>query len=214
MSARSISLKIKLINKENCLFWKGRVQCSCNNNWIFWKSAMLKLKRWNDYRKAKLKNRVFLVFLSIRAVKFFFFSFRPLLIFFLFIILLLSLSAILQTMKKSLANFFRSTNLSANLIANSLSSINCWKFKIAYSLTRITILSISTQLYSLLIVQLKTSLITSTFIAKKISITSPSSNRFLFFCEAFMRTETRLTILEKSTKFLKYGSIKFLMSFF
>ena len=181
---------------------------------MFWKSAILKLKKWNDYKKTKLKNRVFLMFLSIRVVKILFFNFRLLSIFFLFIILLLLLLTILQTIKKSLTSFFCLISLSTSLITNLFFSINCWKFKIVYSLTRIIILSINTQLYSLLIVQLKTSLIILTFIAKRISIILFSSNKFLFFCETFIRTEIRLTIFKKSTRFLKCDLIKFLMSFF
>ena len=70
------------------------------------------------------KSRFFNVFVNTRR-EIFFFQFSTLINFFLFIILLLLLSAILQTIKKSLTNFFRSTNSSTNLIANSFFSINC-----------------------------------------------------------------------------------------
>ena len=181
---------------------------------MFWRSAMLRLKRWDDYREAKLKNRVFLVFLPIRAVKILFFNFRLLSTSSLFIALLLSLSAVLQTIKRSLTSFFRSTSLSASLIASLPFSTNCWKFRIAYSSTRIIILSISTQLYSLLVVPLRISLVTSTPIAKGILITLSSPSKFSLFCEAFIRTKTRSTMLEESTKLSKCDSIRSLMSFF
>ena len=181
---------------------------------MFWKLTMLRLKKWDDYRKTKLKNRVFLMFLLIRVVKILFFNFRFLSTFFLFIILLLLLLAILQTIKRNLTNFFRSTSLSTNLIVNLFFSIDCWKFRIAYSLTRIIILLINTQLYLLLIVQLKMSLIILTFIAKEILIILFSSNKFLFFCEAFIKTKTRLAMFEKNTRFSKCDLIKLLISFF
>ena len=52
------------------------------------------------------------------------------------------------------------------------------------------------------------------FIAKKISIISFSSSKFSLFFEAFTRTKTKLTTLEKNTKLLKCELIKLSTSFF
>ena len=57
------------------------------------------------------------------------------------------------------------------------------------------------------------SLITSMFIAKFFLIISFRLNKFLFFCEAFMKIKTKSAMFEKNIKYLKCDLIKSLMNF-
>ena len=135
-------------------------------------------------------------------------------IYLLFMLLILLLLVILSIVTKSLTNCFFRINLSTKKTKVLSFSIDCWKFKIVFSLISIIILRLSIMFFSLLIVFWTMFRITLTFIAKQILIIFCCSNKFLFFCVIFIRIATKLTMFIESTNYSKWKLIKFSTNFF
>ena len=129
-------------------------------------------------------------------------------------LLILSSLVILSAVTRSLTSCLFRISLSAKKTKILSFSTDCWKFKTVFSLISIIILRLSMMPFSLLVVFRTMFRITSTSIAEQILITFCRSNKFLFFCAAFIRIATRLAISAESTSYSRWELIKLSTSSF